>query len=217
MRIPTNSFKNEVSKDPGNEKSGGWIYTYSGVLILPLDPKPEHIEVLDIAHALANGCRFTGHTRKHYSIAQHSVLVSEVVPEEDALCGLFHDASEAYLSDIAGPVKRVHGAFGDFYKEAEDRLMAAISERFGFPFPMSGSVKEADLMVLRAEQRDLMPNDPSEGPIYGETIEPWTPDEAKWRFLKRYSEITGEGQDSYISYRRFTPGQGFKTIKRTTV
>jgi uncharacterized protein len=118
-------------------------------------------------------------------------LVSTIVPAEDALWGLLHDASEAYISDIARPVKRQQ-EFGKFYKQAEDILMAAVCERFGLPMEMPDSVKEADDMLLRAEQRDLMPNEPSDGPIYPDTIEPWSPSKAKTWWMSRYSQLTGD-------------------------
>ena len=178
--------------DPGNEKSNtGWIATYTGRRIEPLKPDYNEIDPMDIAHSLANQCRFTGHTREFYSTAQHSYLVSTIVPAEDALWGLLHDASEAYISDIARPVKR-QPEFEPFYKAAEDTLMAAVCERFGLPVQMPASVKEADDMLLRAEQRDLMPNDPTAGPIYEDKIIPWSPTKAKTMFLERYGRLTGD-------------------------
>jgi 5'-deoxynucleotidase YfbR-like HD superfamily hydrolase len=104
-----------------------WIQTFTGRQFWPLDPRPEDIELLDIAHALANKCRYTGHTRSFYSVAQHSVLVSEIVPAADAHWGLLHDASEAYLPDVARPVKRELAGF----QEIENRLMGCVAERDG--------------------------------------------------------------------------------------
>lgn len=186
-----------TTTDPGNETaSTGWIATYTGRRIEPLNPDPALIDPMDIAHSLAGQRRFTGHTDPWYNTAQHSVLVSTIVPEGDALWGLLHDAPEAYISDIARPVKR-QPEFEPFYKAAEDILMAAVCERFGLPLQMPESVKEADDMLLRAEQRDLMPNDPSDGPIYEETVVPWSSETAKSRFLERYGELTGEIYEGY--------------------
>lgn len=178
--------------DPGNETNvtGHWIITYSGHAIEPMNPAPENIYIEDIAHSLANQCRFTGHVRSFYSTAQHSVMVSTLVPEEHALWGLLHDASEAYISDIASPVKN-HPDFGTYYDIAEDRLTRAVAERFGLPYPMPKEIKVADKMMLRAEQRDLMPNDPTEGPIYEGEVVPWSPYDAERIFLSRYHTITG--------------------------
>lgn len=179
--------------DPGGEYTvdEGWICTYTGHWIRPLDPDPSDIRIEDITHSLAMSTRFTGHVRQFYSTAQHSYLVSLDVPEEFALCGLLHDASEAYLSDIASPVKRQAG-FGDTYKEAEEVLEAAIAEHFNLPFPFPPEIKAADQRLLRAEQRDLMPNDPSPGSIYEQTIDPWGPEFARLMFIKRYNELTGQ-------------------------
>lgn len=173
-----------------NNETNHWIATFTGEWIEPLAPDPARIHVEDIAHSLANQCRFTGHVRSFYSTAQHSVLVSTVVPREYALWGLLHDASEAYIADIASPVKR-HPDFGTYYDIAEDRLTAAVAERFGLELPMPAEVKVADKMLLRAEQRDLMPNDPAEGPIYSREVVPWSPYDAERIFLSRYHTITG--------------------------
>ena len=79
---------------------GDWMQTYTGERFWPLDPRIEDIHIRDISMALGKLCRYGGHTIFFYSVAEHSVLVSEYVPEEYALWGLLHDASEAYLSDI---------------------------------------------------------------------------------------------------------------------
>ena len=82
-------------------------------------PLPEEIAVEDIAHALSHTCRFAGHTREFYSVAQHSVLVSELLEDRRAsLWGLLHDASEAYLHDLTRPLKRAIEAT----PESSDRL-----------------------------------------------------------------------------------------------
>ena len=82
------------------KRKGDWMQTHSGIQFWPLDPRPEDILIEDIAHALSNQCRFAGHCCFHYSVAQHSVLVSENVPAQDAMWGLLHDAGEAYLVDL---------------------------------------------------------------------------------------------------------------------
>ena len=172
------------------------IVTYSGKIIEPLNPDPEQIDIEDIAHALANQCRFTGHTREFYSVAQHSVLVSEICDEQDALWGLLHDASEAYLSDIARPIKRCT-EWGNGYTEVEQSLMAAVEEAFDLHGPyydigMPASVKHADDILLRTEMRDLMPEG-VDATMPGEMLEGrirgWMPGVAKELFLKRYYEI----------------------------
>lgn len=176
----------------------GEICTYTGKWIAPLNPDPSKIDIQDIAHALSNQCRFTGHTREFYSVAQHSVLVSQFCEPADALWGLLHDASEAYLSDIARPIKREPG-FGEIYTKCESLLMQAIGTHFNLPSEKPKSVTWADTALLRAEQRDLMPNDgvwenywkdhEEDQSIISEPIRGWSPRRAKRAFMERYNEI----------------------------
>src|SRR6266496_1501995 len=91
---------------------GGAIMTYSGELITPLNPDPDDIQIEDIAHALSNQCRFSGHCKQFYSVAEHSCRVSDLCSYEHQLGGLLHDGTEAYLSDIARPIKQQPG-FGE--------------------------------------------------------------------------------------------------------
>jgi uncharacterized protein len=163
-------------------KRGDWIQTYTGRRVYPLDPSPEDIDIADIAHALSNVCRFTGHVREFYSVAQHSVIVSECVPAPFALLGLMHDAPEAYIGDISRPLKKSLAALDDAgpssgrlgtyepIRFAEGRLMDAIAARFGFGPPSVGQegyerrefdeawqrVGAADVLLLATEARDLM-------------------------------------------------------------
>ena len=130
-----------------------YIETYSGIRFYFLDPKPAMVSIEDIAHALSNSCRYTGHCKKFYSVAEHSVAVSELLAI-DAKAGLLHDASEAYLADIASPVK----PYLYNYKELEDRVMRVIFERFQVPYPFYKTVHEADVIQLSAEVRKLIPS-----------------------------------------------------------
>jgi hypothetical protein len=124
------------------------IATFAGAEVFPFDPKPEQIFLEDLAHALAMKCRFTGHTRFHYSVAQHSVLMVKLalnrgMSKEVQQFALLHDASEAYLPDVASPLKksllvtpgRAHPLGGPTvtmrFREAEKRLSACIYARFG--------------------------------------------------------------------------------------
>jgi hypothetical protein len=90
----------------------GSITTFSGVLFRPLLPNPDDIRIADIAHALSQQYRFAGHTRTFYSVAEHSVRVSLLCRPDDALWGLLHDASEAFLTDVpAPPIQVKHGSW----------------------------------------------------------------------------------------------------------
>lgn len=135
---------------------GDWILTASGVEFWPLDPRANDIVVWDIAHSLSNMCRFTGHCRQFYSVAQHSLLVASIVAPEDRKWALLHDASEAYLTDLPRPLKR-YSVMGEEYRRIEAKLMAVICERFELPAECPESVKRADNILLATEKRDLMP------------------------------------------------------------
>jgi len=134
------------------------IYTFSGRFIRPLDPDPEDIFISDIAHALGNQCRWTGHVSSFYSVAEHSVHVAACVPQKLRLTALLHDASEAYLTDLARPIKKAPG-LGELYHEAEARLEAAIAARFDIEDgPLSHSpIKQADEWMLWREAQCLLP------------------------------------------------------------
>jgi hypothetical protein len=171
------------------------IVTYTGRVIDPLDPDPDLINIRDIAHSLSQQCRFTGHTREFYSVASHSTLATLLVPEELKLTALLHDASEAYLSDLARPVK--HGlGFGEAYREVESRLQECVADKFDLPWPFPEEIHDADDTLLRSEQRDLMPDAlrvPGDSytpfPIYGEP-----PQRAEFRFLEEYRRLSGDNR-----------------------
>jgi 5'-deoxynucleotidase YfbR-like HD superfamily hydrolase len=171
------------------------ILTYSGEYFSFVSPKVSSLSFQDIAHALSNLCRFTGHTREFYSVAQHSVLVSQNVPIEFALQGLMHDAGEAFLSDIPSPLKKL---LPD-YHIIEQRVEKKLFDYFNISFPFHFSVKKADLILLATEKRDLLTKhedyeywDILQGvnPLR-DTIVPLPPKEAKELFLNRFNEIQG--------------------------
>lgn len=193
-----------------------WMMTVSRQRFHPLDPRPEEIRIEDIAHSLALQTRFGGHVPEPYSVAQHSVHVSERAeratlvwpgwveePEETrrehalhaARWGFLHDASEAYLVDVPRPLKRqLQG-----YKEMEDRITAVIAERFGLvgtrPGPM---VKRADEELLATEGRDLFAGghdtwNLGADPLPDLVIRPWPWRYAKRAFLARFASLFAGG------------------------
>lgn len=135
------------------DRIGGWIQVYSGAPFWPLDPRPEEIEINDIAWALSMQCRFAGHVKNFYSVAEHSVHVASLLEPHDALWGLLHDATEAYLTDLVQPLK----VDMPQYRAIEDRLMECVAERFGLQLPVPESVKRADRQMLFNE-RDVLLN-----------------------------------------------------------
>jgi hypothetical protein len=177
-------------------RNGDWIQTSQRHQMYPLDPHPSEIDILDIAHALSNLCRFNGHTRWFYSVAEHSCYVSDILPSELKLTGLLHDASEAYLCDMPRPIKRSPG-FAEKYLEAEANLMKVIGIQFGFEWPLPEPVNDADNRLLCTEALQLMaPLHPDWKDRYnvveGLTIAGWQPERARNEFLNRYLTLTTE-------------------------
>ena len=75
------------------------VRTASGISFSVLDPEPEDVRIVDIAHGLSNTCAWQGQTPAFYSLAEHAVLVASIVPEEYRLCALLHEAEKAYVGD----------------------------------------------------------------------------------------------------------------------
>jgi len=162
-----------------------------------LEPKVSMIDPEVIAHAIANLCRFTGHTRQFYSVAQHCVIVSELVPEGLALQGLLHDASEAFIGDVSRPLKAVMDDLAPgVLHDIEERIHEVIAKRFKSGFPHDPEIKAADNVCLATEKRDLMA--PASRPWLNmpepmrRRIDPWGPAKAKRRWLERFAELGGE-------------------------
>jgi uncharacterized protein len=125
-----------------------------GRVLDPLNLKPDDVHIEDIAEALSKQCRFTGHLKQFYSVAEHLIRVSKEVPKKDARSAFGHDFSEYILSDFASPLK--NALFGERYKEVEDQIMQVISKKFDFDWPPPKTVIYADNALLRTEKRDLM-------------------------------------------------------------
>jgi hypothetical protein len=178
---------------------GPYLQTVSGRWVNPFDPDPEQLDAGDIARALANQCRFGGHCRVFYSVAQHSVIVSQLVEQngggvEDAFAALMHDATEAYLGDMPHPLKH-RSPLGAAFKAAEDDLERAISDRFRVK-PDVPEIKRVDRALLAAERRAFSAERWHWPELEG--VEPldldltaWPPDEAAEAFARRYAELDG--------------------------
>lgn len=168
----------------------GWIQTFSGNKFWPLQPVPEGVDMVDIAHALALKCRYNGHCRKFYSVAEHCVHVSRMVPAEHALSALLHDAGEAYLPDVPRPIKPLLAG----YQAIEAQLDRVIAAKFGATYPWPECVHVADATILADEKAALMAPEPADWhlpyPAAGVNIEGWDWERAKWAFVCRFFEVT---------------------------
>ena len=188
-------------------RKGDWIQTWTLRQFWPLDPRPEDVDLRDIAHALSMICRFTGHVNDFYSVAQHSVLVSQRAealawefggspPLYVARWGLLHDASEAYLVDVARPVKRTPEMAA--YREAERNVQRAVMHRFGLAEFEPEFVKRADVEILYTEARDLFSGVHPEWQWFAKplavTIDPVPPREAERMFLDRFRDLFPEAR-----------------------
>jgi 5'-deoxynucleotidase YfbR-like HD superfamily hydrolase len=168
-----------------------WIQTHTGKKFYPQNPTVDSICIEDIAHALANQCRFTGHTSVHYSVAQHCVLVSYLCNPENALQGLLHDAAEAYVVDLASPIKKLPEMAG--YRELEKKVQRAVYHRFLLSEEEPADVKKADLLMLSIESNSFMaplhPDWKMSISIPTLKIEPLSPQAAKELFLQRFNQL----------------------------
>lgn len=178
-----------MNRDDGPRSD--WMQTYTGRAFYPLEPAAADIDPVDIAHALSLLCRYGGHVDRFYSVAEHCVLMSHAVAPENALWALLHDATEAYMGDLIRPLKLAMPA----YREAEDRLMAAICDRFGIDPACPAEVKTADNRILRDERDELMMRPPlpwasiEDVPALGVRVQGWDPLTAKRAYLARLAEL----------------------------
>jgi uncharacterized protein len=176
---------------------GCWKQTYTGRSVNPLRMRPEDFDLRDIAHALSLKCRYGGHCREFYSVAEHSVRIDGVLqgqgePIEVVRWGLAHDCAEAYLGDVASPVKRMPELDG--YRLAEEHNLAMLAERYRLGWPIPAAVHVADRRMLMTEKRDLMGPEPAPWMIDAEpyddvAIEPWRPAVAERRFAAEWKRL----------------------------
>lgn len=219
-------------------ESQAWLETYTGNMINIIDPAQEDISVYDIAHGLSNQCRYGGQCKFRYSVAEHSLIVSQIAGwyyakkfildllsvEEIMLMALLHDASETYLVDIPTPVKKNLSN----YSEIETKLMNAILEKLMPPhftivdfhaFPYA--IKFGDIMALKIEANKLMKSkghgegwkmfDGFNGFGFDESsikIRGLRPKQAERLFLSKFFELYGDLKESRKYRMRYWLGKG---------
>lgn len=194
---------------------GDWMQTFTGRAFYPLDPAVPDIDPMDIAHSLAMQCRYNGHVRRFYSVAEHCVLMSDWVlanlghiddlgddVRRLALWALLHDAPEAYVGDMVRPLKVNMPDFCD----ADDRVMLAVAARFGLKgkardlgdgtdgLTLPASIKLVDMRILLDERAALMSTPPRDWALgdvepLGVTIRGWDPAIAKWEYIARLRDL----------------------------
>ncbi|WMY72769.1 HD family hydrolase [Buttiauxella selenatireducens] len=169
-----------------------FIQTLSGKQFHYTNATVDDIEIEDIATALSHICRFTGHLPEFYSVAQHSVLCSQLVPAEFAFEALMHDAAEAYCQDIPAPLK----ALLPDYQRIETFVDGLIRFKYELPLTQSAVVKYADLTMLVTERRDLDIDDGTKWPVLEGIpasdiiqIVPLRPGQAFGLFMTRFNEL----------------------------
>lgn len=179
-------------------KDADWMETSTGRKFWPARPRIQDITVFDIAHALAMKCRYNGHSRKFYSVAEHCVLLSGYarylgLPVETQYHLLMHDANEAYLPDVPRPIKHF---FPDLLK-MEHQLDAMIREWAGLGPVVPHVVKELDSRVIKDERAQVMgPSDNSWKTdalqALGIAIPAHGPSEAERMFLNAFQLVGSE-------------------------
>lgn len=185
---------------PVTERRGDWMLTSTGRRFWPLDPRPEDIDIEDIATALTHVARYGGQTRRHYSVAQHSVHLADWFSarhfHELAPYALLHDAAEAYLGDVIRPIKPELAGYGAI----EARLEAMILERFGLRGPIPAEVKDADTRIIGDEMRYLFPAEAlaAQGlagrPRLGLHVADLAPGVVRALFLRRFAALFPEAR-----------------------
>lgn len=177
--------------------SENWIGLLSGAKMDYEAPEDSDVTLDDLASALSNICRFSGHLPCFYSVAQHLVNTSHIVAPEHAFDALMHDTAEAFTNDLPTLLKWSLPIF----KELEVKIEAAMAQKFGFNFPYPAEVKLADTQMLLLE-KNYVKMDDRVWPYYEDIkfehlrdlvdLKPWQPVRAKREFLERYAELTAQ-------------------------
>lgn len=175
-----------------------YIETYTGILFNFLDPPEEQFNIVDIAHSLSMTCRYTGHCQRFYSVAEHSWHMSRMLEgcgRDIQLAALLHDGGEAYLPDVASPIKQ----YLPDYNAIEDNILSKLFSKYGLEYPMHPAVKAADRAMLSIEASYLLKSKGNDWDMWKQSTRPMIdvayrpvcmgPQQAKEVFLERYQEL----------------------------
>ncbi len=135
----------------------GWIELVNGTRFYFQAPADYMVRVEEVAHSLSQLCRYNGHTRRFYSVAEHAILMADYVERgggspRECLTALHHDDAEYIIGDLARPVKAKTPQF----KAHENVLDETIARRFGTIHPFPAWLKELDRRILRDEREAVM-------------------------------------------------------------
>lgn len=204
---PTPAFRRPLRFHPlpDDRGRGSFVPTWTGLRFYPRDPRPEEVDLRDIARGLSRQCRYAGHVAGFVSVAEHCVLVSQLVP---SLAALMHDAAEAYLTDLPRAVKRELPE----YLSLEARTQRAIAARFGFEAEITPEIQAADDAVayLESESQTGRPFDSTNGVTdrlqegvaarAGLQLRGLAPDAAEALFYARFTELTGRASEDFHAH-----------------
>lgn len=168
----------------------GCIQTFSGRIIDVLKPDANVFDPIDMAHSLGAQPRFLGHTKRFYSVAEHTVRMARHFRSSWAL---MHDAIEYILYDLPKPIKMLFPEYG----ELENAWLEQLATRYGLEWPMPEIVKQWDLQMLATEKEQLM----ARGYNWNLNVEPlditlmgWLPTDAKAAWLLEFRKYFGDAE-----------------------
>jgi 5'-deoxynucleotidase YfbR-like HD superfamily hydrolase len=167
---------------------------HSGRLVDPMNLSDDEIDIDTIAHSLAMQCRYGGHVKTHYSVAQHCVLLSKVVHPLLAFAALMHDACEAFVSDLPRPIK---SRLPDYYV-IEEAVIASICRKFAIDPEDMKAVVPYDMAICLDEMAQLCKfTDPKLATVTKKLnvhIDPMSIGDAKDAFLERFLQLQKNGR-----------------------
>lgn len=206
------------------DRIGPWISTYMGKRFYPMDPRPEEVDILDIAQSSALTTRYRGHVQEFYSVAQHQMTLASYIlmcfgDAEAAMKAALHDAGETYTADIPGQMKPLcyldlseDPAFPDSLEAVESRILAVVFDSLGMTPEIPEMVHDADLRIRYDEAQALRVNqelyhDPGRDPL-GVVIKPcWPPNDGRRMFMKYFGYLSELVVQQRVTKRVIPPHQ----------